>query len=911
MRLLPGIRIVDVPPPPGDGLPVMDVPVFVGFAERGPLDRPVAVEDQVQYAAVFGGMVDLVPRPRPQPADQGVSAMPRMLRAHLPASVASFLAGGGRRCYVIRVADRQQASAALFPVAGLRLATFNRELSPPRWQLSPRDFRLQAASPGAWADRHELAVRVRSEALHADDQVARGDLLRVRQPDAGQCVGWLRVDRPGLLAGILGTSDPLAWLWTPALGDEAASESPPAPAFGFDDPLAAEDSPPSPLLAAPSGAVDADGWLVERITVDLALRHPTAGAIRRENCGLSAGAANLPWFEADANGRYDAGEDLPAASWPLAGVSASALADLACSPDGIHPLAPESDDWMLLPVASDAYFGPWRAALTDGRDALSRNGLARYSSDLFIDPAWSERLRRDELLRWADDIRYFAAAPRRLLGLHGALGRDDAVSRDATWIAVPDAVHPGWMRAPDPVPHDGELLSTPDEPCPCVPATAFDGCLPPPPRIPRPPHFDLSSLREPADGAADAGATAVAPADRDWLIFAADAASPPNAEPISFEVQIAQQPDFSDQRPLPAVAGVADDSAQWIPPVTQADCAQTPTTPGPRHYAPVRYALRLAAGLYLLRARTWRAGRYSDWSETVEVLARSGDWQPIADQEPGNAAVAYPVHCALLDLCAASREHFALLSVPERWDAGRLAAHTTALRRRAAADIEASQATSFAAVHHPWLLRREAASDAGNSPAVLADELHAHPPEGAVLGVYAQRSRNRGAWAAAGLDPLAEAVALIGIVDAENIESAGANPIELRPSGISATRAATLWDVDADWQAIGVRRLFILLRRLARREGERYTFEPNDLTLRRSLERCFDALLQQLMQRGAFRGARASDSYLLRTASGIYAREEIERGECSLEIRVAPSRPLRFLTLRVLRSGEQLILEEG
>ena len=909
MRLLPGIRIVDVPPPPGDGLPVMDVPVFVGFAERGPLDRPVAIEDPVQYAAVFGGIVDLVPRPRSQLDDQGVSATPRMLRAHLPAAVASFLAGGGRRCYVIRVADRQQASTALFPVAGLRLATFNRETHPWRWQLSAWDFRLQAASPGAWADRHELAVRVRGEALHSDDRVARGDVLRVRRPDAEQYVGWLRADRPGLLAEILAAADPLAWLWTPALGDEAPGESPPAPTAGFDDPLAAADSPPSPLLASPPGTVDADGWLVERVTVDLALRHPTAGEIRRENCGLSAGAANLPWFEADAEGRYDAGEELPGASWPLAGVPASALAELACSPDGVHPLVPESDDWMLLPVATDAYFGPWRAALGDGRDALSRNGLARYASDLFVDPAWSERLRRDELLRWANEIRFFATAPRRLRGLHGALGRDDAVSRDATWIAVPDAVHPGWMRAPDPAPHDGELLSTSDEPCTCVPATAFDGCLPPPPRIPRPPRFDLAALRVPADGAT--AATAVAPADREWLIFADDTASPPGAEPISFEVQIAQQPDFSDQRPLPAVAGSADSSAQWFPPPAQASCAQPPTTPGPRHFAPVRYALRLAAGLHFLRARTWRSGRYSEWSATVEVLARSGDWQLNPDQNSGNAAVAYRVHCALLDLCAASREHFALLSVPERWDAARLTAHTTALRQRAAADIEASQATSFAALHHPWLLRREAASDGSDSPAALAGELHAHPPEGAVLGVYAQRSRKRGAWAAAGLDPLAEAVALVGMIDAEGIESAGANPIELRPSGICATRATTLWDVDPDWQAVGVRRLFILLRRLARREGERYTFEPNDLTLRRSLELCFDTLLQQLMQRGAFRGARASDSYLLRTASGVVASQEIERGECSLEIRVAPSRPLRFLTLRVLRSGEQLLLEES
>jgi phage tail sheath protein FI len=275
-----------------------------------------------------------------------------------------------------------------------------------------------------------------------------------------------------------------------------------------------------------------------------------------------------------------------------------------------------------------------------------------------------------------------------------------------------------------------------------------------------------------------------------------------------------------------------------------------------------------------------------------------------------------------MDLCAATREHFALLSVPLDWDAARLAAHVADLRAHAARDIEAAQATSFVALYHPWLLQREADASlqAHRRPHPRRDplltlqreadaSLHAHPPEGAVLGVYAKRSRDKGAWSAAGLDPLAETVGLATVIDPEAIEGASANAIELRPRGIAATRAATLSE-DQDWTAIGVRRLFILLRRLARREGERYAFEPNDFTLRRSLERSFDALLQRLMQRGAFRGASARDSYALRTASGARAADEIERGECSLEIRVAPSRPLRFLTLRVVRAGEQLLIEE-
>lgn len=841
MRLTPGIRIVNVPSPLDDGLPVMDVPVFVGFAERGPVDRPVALEDPAQYAAVFGGPLDLVPRSAA--ADDALAGAP-MQRAHLPAAVASFFAGGGRRCYVIRVAG--DAGDAFFPVAGLRLAT-RRERGAP-WQLAAADFQLRTASPGAWADRHQLAARTASETLHADSAVRAGDVLRARHPDDAGTLGWLRVDRPGRLADRITAADTSDWLWTGT--------------------------------GAPATPVNMDDWLIERLRLDLALRHPERSEIRRTACGLASGADNLPWFAGNAAARFDAGEALPGADWPLAGPGDA---------------GPTAGNWLLLPLAVGPFFADWQAAQHDGRDTLSRNGLANYAPALFVDPAWRESLRDSALLHWADEIRHFSATPRRLTGLHGALGRDDAVSRDATWIAVPDAVHPGWRQTLPPPAGDGLLLATPDEPCQCLPETAFDACQPPPPRIPRPPRFDLAALRPAADAAA------IAPADDEWQILVS---APGETARLAFEVEIAQRPDFSDARPLPVVAPAPDNSPPWKPAPGQRGCPQPAVKVGERHVAPVRYALRLAPGLHHLRARVWRQGRYSDWSAPVEVLAQTTGWQLY---DAGDDVV-HTVHTALIGLCAATREHFALLAVPESWDADRLAAHTVTLRQQAEEGFAAAQAASFAALHHPWLVRREAASAAA-SHGEGAGELHAHPPEGAVLGLYARRSRQRGAWAAAGLEPLAEAFALSGRIDAEAIEAALANVIERRPNGIAATRANTLAD-DPDWQAIGVRRLFILLRRLARREGERYVFEPNDLTLRRSLESSFEAQLRRLMQRGAFRGASAAESYRLRTASGARADEEIERGECSMEIRVAPSRPLRFLTLRVLRAGEQLLIEE-
>ncbi|WP_332879730.1 phage tail sheath C-terminal domain-containing protein, partial [Massilia sp. S19_KUP03_FR1] len=698
-------------------------------------------------------------------------------------------------------------------VAGLRLATRARigGAGPGPWTLAAADFTLRANSPGTWLDLAQLAVRRSGRVLHRADLVPAGTLLRARRPDQSAASAWLRVAADATLEQALPAQDQAhTWLWTDVDGQ-------PVPAAGLPDP---------------------DQWLLDSVTVDLALRQPTGTTLRRDGCALAAGGGDVPWFEPDADAQFDAATDLASLAWPLAGAA-----------PGL-----DGPDWMLVPAAVGAGFGPWQAAqLADG-DALARMGLADYHADLFLDSAWRDDtgLRAAQLLRWADDIRFLSAQPRRLRGLHGALGRDDATARDATWIAVPDATHPGWRLTTPPPRADGQLIPVPDPVCSCADAApAFDDCVQPPLR-PQAPRFAQFKPQPQA------------PADVAWFI---DALAPPSGT-LAYEVQIARRADFSDAMPLGA--------SVFLP-------------------APARYTLRLAAGLVFLRARVWRDGLASAWSAPLDIHVLGAT--RVANTGPVDAAVLFPVHAALMDLCAATREHVALLALPQAWQALDVASHVGRLRARAAAGARAAQDTSFVALYHPWLLRRE------------DGQLVAHPPEGSVLGVYARRSRERGAWAAAGLDPLADAVALAKPLDPGAIEQAGANAIEQRTRGFAATRAWTLSD-DSDWQALGVRRLFILLRRLARREGERYAFEPNDTTLRRSLERSFDALLQRLMQGGAFRGSRTPDCYLLRTAASGQVQDEIERGECSLEIQVAPSRPLRFLTLRVVRAGEQLLLEE-
>ncbi len=782
-----GVRIVDDPTPSGDGMPVMDVPVFVGFAAKGPLDRPVAIDSAASFEAVFGGLLDLV--------QAGDDASKRLV-AHLQPAVAAFFAGGGRRCHVIRVAG--VAASARFAVPGLRLA----RLAGAMWTVAGSDFELRANSPGAWADRLELSARVRSQALRKADRVAQGDVLRARRPALPGLPAFKRVRADGPLADALA---PSGWIW---------------PGGG----------------AAP---INVDTWLVERIQLDLALREPGQPLRHLDACGLSPGAANLPWLAPDADTLYDAGaED---GGWPLAG-----------------PVNAPTADWLLLPLGLGDGFDIWRPAVPDPRDAIERNGLAGFEAGLFLDPGWSPGLRGRLLMSWADEVRFFGDKPRRLKGLHGALGRDDVCAAEASWVLAPDAVHPGWFKT-DPLPRrDVTVTTTPDPACTCPPTT-FDDCAPPPAVPPQPPRIAFAPP--------SAAPPAVLPADHEFTLrLRADPADA--GAPQRLEVQLAGQPDFSDARVVADTVPAAD------------------------------LALTLAAGAWWLRARAHRAGLTGAWSAAAELDVRPTGWRA---KTATDAGVVTTVNRALLALGAASREHFALLALPQGWDAKAIASHVTALRAEGQLvdTAEAASAASFAAIHHPWLLQRDA-----------DDRLRNHPPTGALMGLLARRSRLHGAWGAPGADPLPAALALGGEVQAADaLEALGLNPLALRADGIAAVRSQTL-STDTDWNAIGVRRLFILLRRLCRREGQRFVFEPNDLTLRRGLERSFDALLHRLMQRGAFRGVDAASSYLLKTASGADAAREIERGECSLLIQVAPSRPLRFLTLHLRRSGEQLVIEE-
>jgi phage tail sheath protein FI len=141
------------------------------------------------------------------------------------------------------------------------------------------------------------------------------------------------------------------------------------------------------------------------------------------------------------------------------------------------------------------------------------------------------------------------------------------------------------------------------------------------------------------------------------------------------------------------------------------------------------------------------------------------------------------------------------------------------------------------------------------------------------------------------------------------LQDAAINLIRDDARGFLALAADTL-SPEAELRQVNVRRLLTLLRRLALRRGTRYVFEPNGPTLRRAVQRGFDTLLTDLFRRGAFAGRTADTSFRVVTDDTVNTRIDNDAGRFIVELRVAPSLPLSFLTLLLAQTGERLTVAE-
>lgn len=307
----------------------------------------------------------------------------------------------------------------------------------------------------------------------------------------------------------------------------------------------------------------------------------------------------------------------------------------------------------------------------------------------------------------------------------------------------------------------------------------------------------------------------------------------------------------------------------------------------------------------------------SPWSNTSVYEPVRGDrWvvpahrgsERAADREALESRVTV-VHAAMLRMCAARGDMMCVLALPRTFREDDAVEHVSRLTALLGINgpeggNAAAAPLSFGALYHPWLAVPDQAA-AGS--AVLV------PPDGAMCGVMAVRASRHGAWAAPANRALADVVALSpALGEAARLRTLGrrVNLVTGEPAGFMVMGEATLSDVN-DLAGIGVRRLLILLRRLAEREGGRYVFQPHSHAFRRLVHRQFDRLLGDLFTRGALAGRRPAEGYQVVTADSINPARSVDQGRLVVELRVAPSRPLHFLTVRLVQSGAGITMEEG
>jgi Phage tail sheath protein FI len=536
-----------------------------------------------------------------------------------------------------------------------------------------------------------------------------------------------------------------------------------------------------------------------------------------------------------------------------------------------------TDSELYLPLAMPLIADRFSGAIKQPQSPLERDGLAAFDADLFLDSKLIESYTED-ILAEADHLRYQSTTAHSLRGIHAALDIEEA-----TIIAVPDAVHRGWKHtaSAQPKPLDSEPVAHPEW-------WRFLECNPAPSELPTASeplwgnflNCDLKLLAPPilrSNEAASAGTIALA-----WS--GVEGAT-------RYVVEESRSP--------------AWDEAETI-------------------YSDARNSLVIygrSAGDFYYRVRAEADGAQSEWSNGIGVRTIPATQWQVQKSVDYEAGALVDVHRALLRLCAARGDLFAALALPEHYREDDAITHAEIIRpsttlrlnpppapdgemRVAPLSPGEERAASYGALYHPWLVSRR---DDQFEPWQSA------PPDGAACGVMAARALVRGAWIAPANELLRGVVALSPPLKRERwqeLQDAQVNIFRHEPRGFLSLSADTL-SRDPDLRPINVRRLLILLRRLALRLGATYVFEPNDDSFRRLVQRGFEETLDQMFARGAFAGRTAATSYQVVTDNSINTPASVEQGRFVVELRVAPSLPLTFITIRMTQTNDRSFVTEG
>lgn len=932
---LPGVYFETETPELSDELPRMDIAGFVGFASSGPLHLPVPVDDLNRFRDIFG-TAPVLAFDSERKADQ---------RAILAPAVEAFFSNGGRRAWIVRVADEDQAVTLDFEVPGVRT------------QAGPAMAR--ARSPGGWARQFALGSRLVRQRLFpaaANGAVSLSDdtlaipLALTRVPLVPGDLLELAFDADGLVllayadtitvsgAATLVRGNRRIWL------DRAGSP--------VDAPLGVENGGLQELegagLAAQEAALSSTPTMpdrVHRLSMDLIAWQGARVSHVLEDLGFAEDHPRfwgaLPTDEslfAPARGRR-ARQRTPAALRALADANAPRFP--IAGPEGApltYPLG------ISLEIRRDAAMPSTTAEASDAE----LGGLSAFSDSLFLDrelvgsptqALLSNMEARNAAAFDASGLPGTAAVP-PLRGIYAL-----APVSEVSMIAVPDAVHRHWSFG---IPDLDPPLSAPRlAPLPAEPGPF--GRL----------HLDWTAVPGAAryqvewsgdwsfDGAARvvvSEPSAAVPVARDWPVPVAvrvratreggigpwsntrfslipdevfgDCADP-DPDRTSLVLEVAGEPLRMTWRHEDPVNAQPDDLFELV--VADAPTMAGAETVGLSDPAATEFTPDTAfEGVRYYRVRIIRDGEPGLWSETVAILPVSRQTLVLEPEEAFDPGTLTAIHRGLIRFAGARGDAVALLSMPRHFREPDVLGHAERLIPQLDPGAEDSSpegeflvpalrfgeeaALGFAALYHPWI-------------AVISGETGSFlPPDGPAAGLLARRTIEEGAWISMANHPVVDAVALdpeLPRYSAARLIAQQVNPCVRDPRGFLFLNGDTLSLTD-ELRPLSVRRLMILLRRLARSEGETFVFEPNSPAFRTFVRNRFEGLLSRIHQRGGFAGDTPAESFNVVSDESANPANAVDLGRLTVELRVAPSRPFKFLNVRLLQTGpEQISVREG
>jgi hypothetical protein len=875
---LPGVVCEMALPPQAEDPLRLDVAAFVGFAERGPLNTPMMLEDIRQYTAIFGGDL-VIARQKGNP-----------VYAHLPRAVAAFFDNGGRRCYAVRVAG-DGARPNRFRMPGLMA-----------WGNFPRLTIAPAAWVGRWSDGMRLNAQLRSLPLKIQPGNLPFSPLLGSANGQAALAAELHLEVP--TRTLVRTGD-LLRLYFGAAGETQHILYFPVTTVVPGTQAALPGQPASTVRGIPIVVHTTGAFLFEVVAEP---------------------SANVPALI----------ERLGEAGWQL--IPSQEWGDIPLAKQGIQPLAePKGDVSLALPEKSAVFAGDLlRLAYEDGGPLLLRVKGVTWTPLEPDPPAPEETVGTYPVTISQPPLRELAPADAvGALGLAQPIQADllrfdlrisegdqslmaglpfgDEIGYDEVWTELrfgDDA--DGWRQ---------RLAQLPDDSPPAtldalagrslrLAAPAASGLVLPlsmsETGTAATPIMDSADMAQPGkDGLdtfepeslfldeqlAEVGARALRGEAENILYLR----QPPgklrklhSLFPVD-EIGLLAIPDlahlgFSSVELPPAEPPPGPEPEQKDRSVF-ADCPveAAPSKPGLPEFAPCPqpFVVELPQsqpGLSLPTLETPQEYNQPDGSGTMSGLLA--------------------VQRALINLCAAQADRMAILTLPRHFTRREaLEWHTQLSETPEFYDGGALWAPlSYAAVYHPWLEIRE------ETTPQLAP-LRALPPDGAVCGMIAARELARGPWIAPANESLRGVVRLdppLSTGDWEALFNRRINLVRQQPGRFTLLSAHTLCR-DRLLLQISVRRLLIYLRKLALRRGEKYVFENNTPRFRQTVQVSFERALTTLMQRGAMAAFEVS-------AGREYNSEQDEfNGRLIVAIKIAPTTPIEFITVVMLRAGDSLL----